>query len=425
MITKPYFIGLDFGTSGVRVCLINDENETCYFKQHNSYDIRDPYSWRKVAFELVAQCAQQVPPESIRAIAIDGTSGTLLLTNHTGDILSDTILYNDDYSRLPSPKLKSSSLNNDHQQSLYTSLNKLAYLYTHYLNSPKKNQEKSLVIHQSDWVSAQFSGNYAVSDYNNCLKLGYEAEHLQWSNSISHYSFPISVLPTVVAPGTIIGNLKINVAKQLGLNLNTKVIAGTTDSTAAVWASGVRTVGEAMSSLGSTLAIKILSNTPVSSQAFGVYSHRYKNHYLIGGASNTGCAVLNKYFSTEEISRLSTTIDFTKPLNLRYYPLLKPGERFPINDSALLPQLEPRPTQPTLFLQALMEGITQIEKIAYEKLAQLGAPKCSRIISTGGGSNNEAWLALRQREIGVNIIKAEHQQAAYGSALIAKVHFET
>ena len=49
---------------------------------------------------------------------------------------------------------------------------------------------------------------------------------------------------------------------------------GTTDSIAAFLASGAAGVGEAVTSLGSTLAIKLLSAQPVDDSRYGVYSHR-------------------------------------------------------------------------------------------------------------------------------------------------------
>lgn len=64
--------------------------------------------------------------------------------------------------------------------------------------------------------------------------------------------------------------------------------AGTTDSIAAFLAAGVDAPGQAVTSLGSTLAIKLLSETRVDDARYGVYSHRLGDSWLVGGASNTG-----------------------------------------------------------------------------------------------------------------------------------------
>lgn len=75
------------------------------------------------------------------------------------------------------------------------------------------------------------------------------------------------------------------------------------------------------------------------------------NSWLVGGASNTGGAVLRQYFTSEQLQQLSAKIDPSQPSGLHYYPLTKPGERFPVNDPQLQPQLAPRPADDAQFLQ--------------------------------------------------------------------------
>ncbi len=62
-----------------------------------------------------------------------------------------------------------------------------------------------------------------------------------------------------------------------------------------------------------------------------------------GGASSTGGAVLKEFFTSEQLKELSAQIDPDQPSGLDYYPLTKPGERFPVNDPHLEPRLTPRP----------------------------------------------------------------------------------
>jgi sugar (pentulose or hexulose) kinase len=61
---------------------------------------------------------------------------------------------------------------------------------------------------------------------------------------------------------------------RTGLPPSCLVCSGTTDSIAAFVAAGVTVPGQAVSSLGSTLAVKLLSTKRVDDAAFGVYSHR-------------------------------------------------------------------------------------------------------------------------------------------------------
>lgn len=130
---------------------------------------------------------------------------------------------------------------------------------------------------------------------------------------------------TVLAPGAPAGLLLPSVSSRLGLPLSCVVGAGTTDSIAAFLAAGVDRPGQAVTSLGSTLAVKLLSTTRVDSAAQGVYSHRLGDTWLVGGASNTGGAVLRSLFSDAQLRELSAKIDPAVPSKLDYYPLVKPG----------------------------------------------------------------------------------------------------
>lgn len=77
------------------------------------------------------------------------------------------------------------------------------------------------------------------------------------------------------------------------------------------------------------------------------------DQWLVGGASNTGGAVLKQFFSNDQLAHLSAQINADQPSGLDYYPLTKPGERFPVNDPQLQPRLEPRPADDAVFLQGV------------------------------------------------------------------------
>ncbi|MCI10675.1 xylulose kinase-like [Trifolium medium] len=93
-----------------------------------------------------------------------------------------------------------------------------------------------------------------------------------------------------------------------------------------------------VTSLGSTLAIKLLSNTRIEDSRFGVYSHRLDDKWLVGGASNTGGVVLRQLFTDDQLEKLSEQINPSQISLLDYYPLPKAGERFPIADPELAPR---------------------------------------------------------------------------------------
>ena len=117
-----------------------------------------------------------------------------------------------------------------------------------------------------------------------------------------------------------------------------------------------------VTSLGSTLAIKLVSQVRVDDVRFGVYSHRPDDTYwLVGGASNTGGAVLRQLFTDDQLVALSDHIDPAVPSTLDYYPLPAKGERFPVSDPDMTPRLQPRPVSDAEYLHGILESIARIE----------------------------------------------------------------
>jgi sugar (pentulose or hexulose) kinase len=351
------------------------------------------------------------------ALCVDATSATLLLCGLDGTPLSPALMYNDSRSATEAARIDALAPSRSAARGASSSLAKALHLSAA-LSTIAMPDSSLLPLHQADWIIGRLRGRFGDTDWNNALKLGFDSASDTWPDWVRALLPTTLALPRVHAPGRVLGTIAPAISSLTGLPAQLVLCAGTTDSTAAVIATGARG-GDAVTSLGSTLVLKLVAQRPVSAPRFGVYSHRLGDHWLVGGASNSGGAVLRQHFSDQRLAELSRRIDPSLDSGLDYYPLPGIGERFPINDPNMLPRLSPRPTDDARFLQALLEGIARIERDGYERLVQLGAMPPDRVLTTGGGARNPVWSALRQRLLGVPVQTAEHQDAAYGAALLA------
>ena len=123
----------------------------------------------------------------------------------------------------------------------------------------------------------------------------------------ANISDPDSVLPSkVVSPGEPLGLISPYVAMKYNLPMDVVLVGGTTDSNAAFFAAAGANpgYGTAVTSLGSTLAMKQLSKTYVEDASRGVYSHRFprfarddvesEEAWLVGGAKRNQCLIPNR-----------------------------------------------------------------------------------------------------------------------------------
>lgn len=375
---------------------------------------QDPTMWWKAARIVICALTSMLPPHSCRALSVDGTSGTVLLSNAFGAPLSAALLYNDARAQSEADRIAAAAPTTTAAFGVGSSLAKALWLLRHHTGPMPR-----WVLHPADWVLGHFAGYYGFTDSNSALKMGFDPISNKWPAWLAHAGMPTHLLPGVLLPGTDLGLVAPSVAATTGLAPDCRIIAGTTDSTAAVIATGVSEPGEAVTSLGSTLVTKVIAAQPIFAPQFGIYSQPFGPHWLVGGGSNSGGAVLRAFFTDEQMATLSSRLDGSRDTGLDYYPLLRPGERFPIYDPSLAPRLTPRPQDDADFFQALLEGIATIERTAYQRLAELGAPYPTHILTVGGGSRNVAWQHIRARRLGVPVRVAAQQDACYGAARLA------
>lgn len=420
----PLAIGIDVGTSGIRALAIDRQGTICAQASRTmpstpliqDQQEQSPGLWWDTLIETLSALSRSIPVgHSPQTLALDGTSGTLLLADHAGDPLGQALMYSDQRASAESKIILETAPGNSGAHGPSSALSKLLWLLKNRPPPPG-----FMILHQADWLLMQLGAPPRISDENNVLKLGYDPVSRRWPDWLNTLEVPFDALPKAVIPGMPVGRINPALAHKLGWPTHLSLVAGTTDSVAAFIATGANQPGEAMTSLGSTLVLKLLSSQPVFYAEAGIYSHRVGNLWLVGGASNSGGAVLRAYFSDEEIEACTPALRPDKPTGLDYYPLLGTGERFPISDPTLEPKLTPRPDKRCLFFQGMLEGMANIERLGYQRLAAITGESIKNVRSTGGGAQNPGWTRIRADYLGVPIIKPDHHSAAYGAALLAQ-----
>jgi len=417
------FLGIDFGTSGCRAVVINSQPEIIAEarqplpapKHHQGRIEQDPALWIEALKALLHDLDKVTDLAQIKRLAIDGTSGSVLLSDDQGRILSPALMYNDSSSHQALEVLK---LSCPHEQHLCLSLSSSLVKALQLVQQYSHNSDSVKILNQADYLSNWLCGQWGYSDYHNALKLGYDVKKLQWPAWVIDL-LPPNSLPCVVEPGNEIGAIRNELAQQFGLSDQLTICAGSTDANAAFIATGSIQAGDAVTSLGSTLVLKILNEQSLEALDSGIYSHRLGDLWLVGGASNAGASVLSQYFTSQQLIDLSKQITLNNNSGLNYYPLPFKGERFPVYDPDKQPQLTPRPASDIVFLQAILEGLSDIEQQGYEKLASLGTANPRQVQTTGGGAKNPQWQIMRQHRLGIPVTRATQTEACYGAALLA------
>jgi sugar (pentulose or hexulose) kinase len=416
------FLGIDVGTGGVRACAIDGSGNIQRMdsavlsppRPHGDAIEQDPELWWHATVVAICKLGRKIDLAGVERISVDGTSGTLLMIDAAGRPCTPGLMYNDARARTEAARIAATAPRESGAHGASSALAKLLHLL-----SRGEVSGARFAVHQADWIAGRLTGCHGVSDENNVLKLGYDPITRTWPAWLDQLAVSRELLPKVLVPGTPFADIDAEVAAMLGLSPSTRVAAGTTDGVAAFIATRADAPGDAVTSLGTTLVVKLLATRPIFAANQGVYSHRLGERWLAGGASNSGGAALLMHFTAEDMERLTPRLKPEEPTGLDYYPLPRQGERFPIADPTMAARIAPRPPDDHRFFQGLLEGIASVERLAYQRLALLGAPSLRRVISIGGGARNDAWTRIRKRALGVPVTVAEQTEACYGAALLA------
>lgn len=427
------YLGVDLGSSGLRLAVLAEPGEPGGDVDHPLLQLETPYpgrleepeAWREGLIALLTGVPAGIRAQ-VRALALDGTSGTLLACRSDGRLLPPPLEEALPY-HLACPEQASA----------------VAALLDPAAGEPQKHPAASasgslarglrllalarqaglsadlLLRHQADWLMGWLLNDWRWGEEGNNVRLGWDLEQGCWRGALAA-RFEQGVLPVIRASGSLLGPLAPAAAARLGLSEACQVVAGSTDANAAVLAADPQD-SDGVSVLGTTLVLKRFVAMPLGGA--GVSNHRVAGRWLAGGASNAGAGLLLRFFDPPRIAELSRQIDPDRPTGLALRPLNGRGERFPVDDPELEPVLGPRPVSDARYLQALLEGLTAIEAAGWQRLQALGAPPLGRVITVGGGARNSQWRALRARALGVPVLNRPQRTAALGMALLARASF--
>ncbi|MDI7864138.1 FGGY-family carbohydrate kinase [Rhizobiaceae bacterium n13] len=404
-------LGIDLGTTGVRAALLSKDGEpvdiaACPFP--DAAAARLPSTWWNGVTSCLTELASHNSFASLEGVAVDGTSGTVLAIDSAGLPVGEALMYNDPCpDRAIVERIGAKAPLDSPARGTTSALARAIHL--------SRRPGVHAIVHQADWILMQLGLAVATSDENNALKTGYDLDAERWPDWLEACGMDTALLPSVERAGAPLSTVTAR-GLMLGLPPQCRYHAGTTDGCASFLATGATAIGDGVTALGSTLVVKLACPRPINATNYGIYSHRILDFWLAGGASNSGGAVIRKFFDENQLKSMTPKLRPDDPTGLLYYPLSAPGERFPANDPAYPPKLEPRPADDVTFFQAILEGISAIEKSGYDRLAELGGPTVRSVRTVGGGAANPAWARMREKALAVPFLTARSAEASVGTA---------
>ncbi|MEK5070959.1 xylulokinase [Sporosarcina sp. FSL K6-1508] len=437
-----YVIGIDLGTSAVKVLLTNQKGEVCkeiskpypLIQLKSGYSEQDPEEWVKKTTEALSELVQQFEgnPKEIEGISFSGQMHGLVLVGQDNELLRHAILWNDTrttkqcqeiYDIVSKEKLLEITKNPALEG---FTLPKLLWVKEHERNIFEKIAYFML---PKDYLRYRLTGKIH-SDYSDAAgTLLVDVSKKMWSNEMCElFAIDKSICPPLVESHEYIGTITPEFANETGLFELTKVFAGGADNACGAIGSGILSEGKTLCSIGTSGVI--LSYEESKNRNFDGKVH-YFNHgkedayYTMGVTLAAGHSLewFKRVFAeNEDFDELLDSVDRI-PIGangLIFTPYLV-GERTPHADSSIRASFIGMDSAHTKkdFVRAILEGITFSLNESIHIFRENGK-EIDTIVPIGGGSKNETWLQMQADIFDSKIVKLSSEQGpGMGAVMLA------
>jgi sugar (pentulose or hexulose) kinase len=428
---KDAVCGIDVGTQGVRAVVAAQDGTllgtgraalTSSRRPAPDRHEQDPVEWVQALVAAVREAvaaASASGPLTIGSVALDGTSGTVVVGHAAGAARGPALMYDDARASEEAHRVQQVG------QELWTSLGyrmqpswalpKLVWLQEHGAVGLGDR-----VLHQADYLIEQLTGGTVATDTSTALKTGADLREVCWPDAVFDELGVAGLLPPLVLPGTVLGRVSGEAAAATGLTEGAVVRAGMTDGCAAQVASGALRRGQWSSALGTTLVIKGSTTQLLHDPTGAVYCHRHPDGgWLPGGASSSGAGALAAALPGADLDALTRVAQQRPVPGGVSYPLSGHGERFPFVAPDATGFLSAQAVTDSDKFASLCLAIALVERLAYDTLAALGADVSGSVALTGGASRNAWWNQMRCDVLGRSAVLPASGEAAVGAAVLA------
>lgn len=433
------YIGVDLGTSAVKLLLMDEKGKIhkvvsreypLYFP-NPGWSEQKPEDWFAQTMDGLKELLSECDKSQVAGISFGGQMHGLVALDEKDEVIRPAILWNDGRTGKQTDYLN--NVIGKEKLSKYTANIAFAGFTAPKILWMKENEPENFarickIMLPKDYLAYRLSGTFCTeySDASGMLLL--DVEHKCWSREMMEIcGITEEQLPKLYESWEPVGCLKPEIAEELGLPADVKVIAGAGDNAAA--AVGTATVGDG----GCNISLGTSGTLFISSREFGVdennalhsFAHADGNYHLMGcmlSAASCNKWWMDEILKTTKYQEEQAGITKLGENQVFYLPYLM-GERSPHNDPdarAAFIGMSMDTTREDMTL-AVLEGVAFGLRDSLEVARSIGVdPDRTKIC--GGGAKSPLWrkIIANVMNMKVDIIESE-EGPGYGAAILAAV----
>ena len=439
-----YLLGIDLGTSSVKVLLTDLAGKTIAFSQVG-YEIsipksgwaeQDPEMWWSATVEALRETLHKsgAETEKILGIGFSGQMHGLVTMDKEFKAIRPAIIWADQRTKSQIDEIYNTVGKNE---IVRLTLNPLA---TGFLISSllwmKQNEQDNFnkiykVILPKDYIRYKLTGKIGTDTTDASATLAFNTCEKKWSEEIiSRLDLDMNIFPEIGEPYHIAGEVEQKAALETGLNVGTPVVFGGADQPMQAVGNGIIEPGFISSNIGTASQV----STPVDKPLFdeklrtNTFCHALSNLWNIQGSSLNGGIALkwlkDKVLSVDDYKTINEEAMSVKAVSdgLIFLPYLS-GERTPHFDPyargvffGLTLNHERKH-----MIRAVMEGVVYSLRDSLEIFKSLNID-VKKVIASGGGTKSKVWLQLQADIFNSPVYTTNgEEQACLGAAIMAGI----
>ena len=342
------YIGVDLGTSAVKLLLMNGEGKIQKIVSREyplsfpqpGWSEQNPEDWWTQSLEGIKELTSECDKSPVAGISFGGQMHGLVILDEQDEVIRPAILWNDGRTTKETDYLN--NVIGKETLSKYTANIAFAGFTAPKILWVKENEPENFkrikkIMLPKDYLAYKLSGTHCcdMSDASGMLLL--DVKNRCWSKEMLDIcGITEEQMPKLFESYEVVGTLKPELAEELGIPATCKIVAGAGDNAAA--AVGTGTVGDGMCniSLGTSGTIFI------SSKEFGVdphnalhaFAHADGNYHLMGcmlSAASCNKWWMDEIIGTKDYASEQDKIEKLGENHVFFLPYLM-GERSPHNN---------------------------------------------------------------------------------------------
>ena len=434
-----YYIGVDLGTSAVKLLLMEGNGRICNIVSRDyplsfpkpGWSEQNPEDWWNAVVSGIQELTKDYDNDSVAGISFGGQMHGLVILDEEDNVIRPAILWNDGRTTKETEYLN--TIVGKEKLAEYTANIAFAGFTAPKLLWLKEQEPENFArIHKimlpKDYIAYRMTGIHSCdySDASGMLLL--DVKKKCWSPKMMEIChIQESQLPALYESYEVTGNLTSTVAKELGLTTKCKIAAGAGDNAAAAIGTGTVGNGGCNISLGTSGTIFISSDNfrMDSNNALHSFAHADGGYHLMGcilSAASCNKWWMEEIIGTKDFAKEQEPIQQLGENHVFFLPYLM-GERSPHNnpDARSLFIGMSMDTSRADMTQAVLEGVAFALKDCLEIAKKIGIPLTETKIC-GGGAKSPLWrkIIANVLNLKVNIIESE-EGPGLGSAILAAV----